>query len=149
MNIRRNSNILLIADCAIDKRDHFVDIVFRFREFRRRFAIWEQYFVSMTNVFDSRKTARLKLFNLWTKKNQRFFSHSNMFFRNYYVSYVIDLLNEFAYLFIFIWRKKWKRFSFSKINDDWLWFNFLTNFFFVFVIFWFFFLFDFRIFCIY
>ena len=39
MNIRRNSNAFLIADCAIDKRDYFVDIVFRFREFCRRFAI--------------------------------------------------------------------------------------------------------------
>ena len=139
MNIRRNFDAFLIVDCRIDKHTHFVNIVFRFREFRRRFAMWKNYFVSMTNVFDSRKATCLKLFNLWTKKNQRFFSNSNMFFRNCYASSVTDLLNELVHLFFFVWRKKWKRLLFLKVYDDWWGFDFLTNFFlFVFVIFWFF-----------
>ena len=86
------------------------------------------------------------------KRNQRFSSNSDMFFRNCHVSYVIDLLNELAHLFFFVWRKEWKRLSFSRVNDEWLWFDFLTDFFFfsfVFVIFWFFSLFDLRILCIF
>ena len=146
VNIRRNSNVLLIFDCGIDKHDHSIDIIFRFREFRRRFAIWEKYFVLMTNVFDSRKTARFKLFNLWTKKRQEiFFAFKYVFSK--LLCFVYDWLVKWICSFIlFRTTKKMKRLSFSKINDDWLWFDFLTSFyFFIFVIFLFFF--NFRIIC--
>ena len=83
------------------------------------------------------------------KENQRFFSNSDMFSRNCYVLSVIDLLNELAHLFFFVWRKEWKRLSFSKINDNWWWFDFWR--FFVFLFLWSFdllFFFNLRIVCI-
>ena len=84
------------------------------------------------------------------EKDQRFFSNSDMFFRNCHASYVIDLLNKLVHLFFVVWRKKWKELSFSKVNNEWLWFNFLTSFFFfVLIIFWFFSLFDLRALCIF
>ena len=84
------------------------------------------------------------------EKNQRFSSNSDMFFRNCHISFVTDLLNELVHLFFVVWRKEWKELSFSKVNDEWLWFDFLTNFsFFVLMIFWFFSFSDFRILCIF
>ena len=53
------------------------------------------------------------------EKDKNFFSNLNMFFRNCYTLFVIDLLNELTHLFFFVWRKKWKRFLFSKVDDDW------------------------------
>ena len=107
--------------------------VFRFDDERARFA-----------KNSSSKTVQF----VNKKENQRFSSNSDMFSRNCHISYVTDLLNELVYLFFVVWRKEWKKLSFSKINDKW--FDFLTNFFFlIFVIFWSFFLFDFRTLCIF
>ena len=138
MKICRNFDAFLIVNCLIDKRNYFVDIVSRFREFRRRFAMWEDYFVSMTNVFNFRETTRLKLFNLWTKKKTKDFLRIQICFRNCRTSFIIDLLNKLVYLF-FLWWKKTKT-TFVLESKRWLmmiWF-FDKFFFFVFVIFGFF-----------
>ena len=66
------------------------------------------------------------------EENQKFSSNSDMFSRNCHVLSVTDLLNELVHLFFFVWRKEWKRFSFSKINDDWWWFDFFFDEFFFF-----------------
>lgn len=71
MAIREDSEALLANACPIAKRGHPVNIVPRLRAFRRRYAVWENYFASVANVFDSREAARVKLSNLWAKEEMR------------------------------------------------------------------------------
>lgn len=65
--IREESDRLLANDCQVDKRGHPIDIVPRLHGFRQRYAVWEGYFASVANVFDSRQAARLNRLYLTLK----------------------------------------------------------------------------------
>ena len=119
INIQWNSNAFLIVDCRIDKRDYSIDIIFRLREFRRRFANWKEYFVSITNVFNSRKTARFKLFNLWTKKIQKIFFEFKYVFSKL-SCFVYNWFVKWACSFIFFRMTKRMKTTFVLENKQWL-----------------------------
>ena len=132
MTIRQNSKILLINVDLIDKRNYFVDIVFRFRAFRRRYVVWEIYFVFVTIVFDFRKRHVLNCSIYQLKKNEIFF-RTQICFQNYHAFFMINLLHETFCFFVVVWRKK-EEFSLFEINNKW-WSDFWRFFSFVFVIF--------------
>ena len=88
----------------------------------RTYSIRAKQHVSNCSIYEQKKTK--DFFRI-----QIYFSKLSCIVCDWFVKWICLFL-------LFLWRKKWKRLSFSKVNNDWWWFNFLTNFsFLVFVIF--------------